>query len=153
MQTTNDWRRPYEYDYFDLQEYINKIVLTDDVLIKLNNIEEQFAEYLRILKEASGFDKDNDGYALIYNWLDDCLNELKQSAEVENHNFTFANNDLINGDLFFDQTSMSHDRIKRIHRFVCANSNTNSNILIGEYRKESVYIGTLNQNGQKDIFW
>lgn len=153
MQTFNDWRRPYEYDYFDLNEYIDRIELSEAVLIKLNEVEHQFSEYLRKLKEASHFDEDNNGYALIYNWLDDCLTELRESAEVENHNFTFSNNDLISGDLFFERTNMSHDMIKKIHRFVCANSTTNPNILVGEYRKKSVWVGCLDRNGQKDVFW
>lgn len=153
MERVYDWCRPQEYDYFDLLEYIDKIVLNEKVLLQLMEVGQKFEEYLRKLKEISGFEDNRDAYGLIYDWLDNSMNELRESAAIEKHNFTFANKDLINGDLFFDRTDLNHERIKKIHRFVCANSETNEGILVGEYRKKPAIIGKQNKDGRKNIYW
>jgi len=135
--------------FFDLLEYVDKIKLTDDVLYHLADVNESFEEYLKTLGKYTSYD---DGSVLFY-WMDNTQKELISSSKVEENIFVFSNEELLNGNLFFDSLAINQKRIKDIHKFVCEHSTTNDNTLVGEYRKNSVWVGNIYRDGTKDIIW
>ena len=120
---------PNRVKYFDLQEYVANIKLSDSVLFHMEETAENFTDYLKALGNYCNHDE----YTAVLYWLDSCLDELKNSAEIEKH--TFKNSELLSGDLFFDRLSISHERIKKIHEFISENSEVTSE-KIGEYRQK-----------------
>lgn len=129
-----EWINEDRVKYFDLLEFVSKIKLTDSVLYHVEQTSCSFEEYINTLAKFC----DYDDYAMLYYWLDSNHTELKLSSELENH--IFSNSDLFNSGLFFEKLSISHERIKRIHKFVCENSGTDSDE-VGEYRKKMVTVG------------
>lgn len=138
-----------EPEFFDLLEYVDQIKLTDDVLYHLADVNATFEQYLKTLGKYTAYD---DTSVLFY-WLDNTQKELISSGKIEQHKFAFSNEELMSGDLFFDSLLINHKRIKDIHRFVCEHSTTNENILVGEYRKNPVWVGSVLPNNEKDIKW
>lgn len=131
--------------YFDLLEYVSKIKVSDKVLFHLKETNENFEEYLKNLAKYTNY----DDYAVLYYWLDQNLKELKQSSKIENA--CFYNKELIQSDLFFEKLSINHERIKRIHKFVCERSNTNK-IIVGDYRKTLASVGA-EIDGKYQPYW
>ena len=112
-----------EPKFFDLLEYVDKIKLTDEVLYHLADVNESFEEYLKTLGKYTSYD---DGSVLFY-WMDNTQKELISSSKVEENIFVFSNEELLNGNLFFDSLAINQKRIKDIHKFVCEHSTTNDN--------------------------
>lgn len=131
-----DWKDPREIEYFELEEFADKIKLSDNVLYHLDEVRKSFEDYLKLLKNAVG----DDAASIIWYWLDQGEEELLSSGKIERH--TFQNQDLLKSDIFFDDTKINQERIKRIHKFVCDKSETATGILQGEYRKTPVWVGT-----------
>lgn len=140
---------PNEPKYFELNEYLDKIKLTDNVLYRVAEINETFEEYLKLL----GKYMDYNYLTMLFYWLDDTQKELNSSGKMERHKFSFTNEELLSGNLFFDSLNISQKRIKDIHKFVCEHSETNENILVGEYRKNIAWRGTVLKNGETEVYW
>lgn len=140
-----EWINTDRVKYFSLLDFVSKIKLNDNVLYHMQDTGEQFEQYLNSLINFCN----NDDYIFFYYLLDLANNELKQSAYLENH--VFQNMDLLNGNLFFDRLSISHEGIKKIHRFVCENSGANTKN-VGEYRKDIVDVGADYESGHQ-VYW
>ncbi len=141
----SDWINKEKVKYFDLLEFVSRIKLSENVLEHSEYTATNFEEYLKTLvKFCNG-----DDYTIIYYLLDLADKELKQSARLESSSPAY--NDLVNRDLFFDKLSISHERIKNIHKFVCEKGNINIDNP-GEYRKIPVDVGADYDYGHQ-VYW
>lgn len=140
-----DWINPEVVKYFDLEEFVNKIILNRKILELLSETDNMFEDYIKHLSKIY----ENDLDSLVYDWLDQGIREQLYSNEIENHRIYF--NDMANNDLFFEKLSISHERIKRIHRFVCEKGTTHTSI-IGDYRKDRATVGTK-INDEYIVYW
>lgn len=140
-----EWINEEKVEYFNILDFISKIKLSDSVLYHTEETAQNFENYLKNLVHFCN----KDDYTILYYLLDLTSKELRQSALLEKS--TFKNIDLINGGLFFDKLSISHERIKAIHKFVCANSNANTAV-VGEYRKTPVDVGA-DYNFGHQVYW
>lgn len=143
------WKTNKEPELFDLVEFVDKVKISDKNLYHLESTNENFEEYLKLLGKYS----DYDSYTMIYYWLDQARKEFISSGEIEQHRFSFSNQELLNGNLFFDNLNISEKRIKDIHKFVCEHSNTGNNNIGGEYRNKSCWVGKFNIDGTPDVYW
>lgn len=146
MERVDEVKEP---KFFELLEYVDRIKLTSKVSSHLTEVNHSFEEYLKTLGKYTSYD---DASVLFY-WLDNTQKELISSGKVEGQKFVFTNEELLNGNLFFDSLNISQKRIKDIHKFVCEHSSTNKNILVGEYRKQPAWRGNILADGRKDIDW
>ncbi len=140
-----DWINPEVVKYFELEEFVDKIKISNKVFSLLSETADLFEDYIKSLSKI--YDNDLDG--LIYDWLDQGIKEQVFSNEIENHRILFK--DMANNDLFFEKLSVSHERIKKIHKFVCEKGTTHTSI-IGDYRKENATVGA-NIIGQYVVYW
>lgn len=141
-----DWINEERVKLFKLLDYVSKIKLQDTVLEHLEYTNDDFSNYLKSLAHNTGKDESK----IISYWLDSGLNELQNSASIEKH--SFKNVELLKGDLFFDTLAINHERIKKIHRFVCEHSDTN-NIKVGEYRTDTASVGCTTDDGNYQTYW
>lgn len=140
-----EWINEEKVKYFNLMDFVSQIKLNDNILYHVEETGQNFENYIKTLVRVC----DNDDYIILYYLLDLANNELKQSAYLENH--LFKNIDLFKGNLFFDKLSISHERIKNIHKFVCENSGANTKC-VGEYRKTTVDVGANYDFGHQ-VYW
>lgn len=140
-----DWLNPEITKYFDLEEFVDKIKIDNKIYSILSETDDLFEKYINHLSNVY----ENDLDSLIYDWLDQGIKEQVFSNEIENHRILFK--DMANNDLFFEKLSISHERIKKIHKFVCEKGTTHTSI-VGDYRKDKATIGTR-INGEYVVFW
>lgn len=140
-----EWVNEERVKYFNLLEFISKIRLSDNVLHHMEETGLSFESYIKTLFKYCN----EDDYSIILYLLDLTSKELKQSSLLENS----GSHDVyqINEDLFFDKLSISHERIKDIHRFVCEKGDINVSDP-GEYRKILVNVGAKYSGGYQ-AFW
>lgn len=139
----SEWINERIVNYFDVRDFIDNINLEASTLYVAEDTAKQFNTYLKELAKYPIND-------LIYRWLDSGLTEQKFSNQIENHMFT--NKTLSSTDLFFERMTINHERIKRIHKFVCEKSETHS-VLIGEYRKSTADVRAYAEDGTYQIYW
>lgn len=140
-----EWINREKVEYFDLNDFISQIKLSDKVLYHMETTGQDFEDYIKELEKFTY----GDNCIVLYYLLDSANKELQRSAEVENN--LFRNVDLFNGDLFFEGLSINHERIKKIHKFVCEKSGVNGGVVPGEYRKFEATIGA-NYNGNYVLY-
>lgn len=140
-----EWVNLEKIEYFDLNDFISQIKLSDKVLYHMEATGQDFEDYIKLLGQFT----DGDNCTVLYYLLDSANKELQKSAEVENN--LFRNVDLFNGDLFFERLSINHERIKKIHKFVCEKSGVNDEVVAGEYRKFCATIGAY-YNGEYKVY-
>lgn len=140
-----EWVNLEKIEYFDLNDFVSQIKLSDKVLYHMESTGQEFEDYIKMLEQFTY----GDNCTILYYLLDSANKELRKSAEVENN--LFRNVDLFNGDLFFERLSISHERIKKIHKFVCEKSSVNAKVVAGEYRKFCATIGAY-YNGEYKIY-
>ena len=145
MYSSSEWVNPEHVKYFDLEEFIDKIRLENYTLITAADTEEMFSEYIKHLSSMY----EHDLESLVYTWLDQGIREQVYSNGIENHNILFE--DMASADLFFEKLSINHERIKRIHKFVCDNGATHSSV-VGDYRKGPVTVGTYIDD-RYQLYW
>ena len=124
-----EWINENHVEFFEISDFIDKIKLSDKVL---NHVESTSSEFEKYLEELAYF-SEYDDYTMMYYWLDAAKKELRQSIKVEGN--SYGNIELLENDLFFYKMSISKERIKAIHRFVCESSEVNINNP-GEFRKK-----------------
>lgn len=129
------WINLNKIEYFELNDFISQIKLSDKTLYHMEATSQDFENYIKELEKFTY----GDNCIILYYLLDSASKELQRSAEVENN--LFRNVDLFNGDLFFERLSINHERIKKIHKFVCEKSGVNNGVVAGEYRKFCATIG------------
>ena len=142
-------KKMIEPKWFDLSKFIDQIDLDDRVINHLQETNEKFEEYIEVLGECCKYDY----YTILYYWLDAARQEHISSGQIEKHKFSFSNEELLNGYLFFDSLNINEKRIKDIHKFVCEHSHTNKNTIPGEFRTTPCWVGKYNAKGEKEIFW
>lgn len=129
--------------YFSLEEYIDRIKLTDSLLFHLESTSKDFDEYIKLL---SNYD-DNE---IINYWIDMAHQELRASQHIEHGSFNESI--LREKGIVFDSLNITHKRIHAIHNFIMSSgeeSYTESNT----YRKTPVKISRYKSNGTEEIFW
>ena len=127
---------PNKFDYFPIEEYVNRIQVEDYVFEHMEDTNREFDNYL---KELSKY----DNYAVIYYFIDSLSKEMKASQAIEHHYKTTQ--DIISKDVFFNTLQMSHAQIKRLHKFVLPNGNY-------DYRNNDVRVSKMLPNGIEEIY-
>lgn len=127
-------------DYFPLEEYIDRIKLSSELLEHLEETNKNFNEYIKKIT------KYNEDYIINY-WIYLLYEELKYNQKIENIDFQQIN--LIDNEVFFDTLRISNKRIHEIHNFVSAGDYPPS----FEYRKTEVNVSSFNPDGTQNIFW
>lgn len=95
--------------YFPLEEYINRITLSDEILMHSEETEENFRIYIDELKQ---YCKESINDFLVETFSD----EIVDSNRIENH--LINPKDIRNKNIFLDSTTINHRKIKELHRFV-----------------------------------
>ena len=67
-----------KFDYFPLEEYVNRITVEDFVLEHMEETNKEFDEYLTVLSKC-------DDYTKIYYFLEVIIKEVKSSQKIEKH--------------------------------------------------------------------
>ena len=126
--------------YFELQEYIDRISITDEVMRHVEDTSKYFESYIKFL---SAYD-----YPVI---LDHLINsfteEIKYSNKVEKH--LLKPEDIDKNNVYFDSLSMSHHRIKELHKFVQEDQEN----FKYEYRDNEVRVSYIDKEGKEHIYW
>lgn len=133
-------RNPDYVSYFLLDDYIDKIKLSSELLEHLEYTNKSFNEYI---KKITSY---NEDYIIDY-WIYLLYEELKYNQKIENIDFQQIN--LIDNEVFFDTLRISNKRIHEIHNFVSAGNYQPS----FEYRKTEVNVSSFNPDGTQNIFW
>lgn len=117
------------YDYFELEEYLKRIKISDDIKYHLEDITSSMSQ---LFEHFIGFsDEEVDDYSKrIENFISNINNQTIRS--------NIRANDLINNDLIFTKNTINEDGIKKIHQ-----------VLYPECPSE--YRDTENRMGSKDI--
>lgn len=129
--------------YFSLEEYIDRIKLTDSLLFHLEDTSKDFDEYIKLL---SNYDDDE----IINYWIDTAHQELRASQHLEHANLNESI--LREKGIAFDSLNITHKRIHDIHNFIMASGEepyTETN----NYRKTPVKISRYKDDGTEEIFW
>lgn len=128
-----------EVYYFPISEYVENIKLESELLEHLEETNNSFDEYLKLLAKY-------DNYSIIYYWISQLSKEMKFTQVLEGSHY--INPDMtLKSNVFFDNLQMNHTRIRRLHQFV-----TRSETIEG-YRKGEVRVSRLNQFGEEQIFF
>lgn len=132
-------------NYFELEEYVSRIILLPKLLEHLESTNCEFDKYM---KKLSTYDED---YIINY-WIYLLYQELKYSQKIENTKFDITT--LADKSVFFDTLNITHKRIHELHNFA-----VEKEIMRGEleetfeYRNKPVNVSRFNSNGQEEIFW
>ena len=128
---------PNKTTYFSLEEYVEKIELSDNVR---NHIEETSKEFDKYINKLKKFDESTILYFLISAFEE----EMKDSNLIENH--IINPKEIKEKDMFFDSLAISHKKIKDLHQFVTNNKEEY------DYRKIDAWVRTLRGNDET-IYW
>ena len=120
--------------YFNLEEYVDKIELTDQVLAHLQSTSKSFDEYFKILSQY--------GKYAIYFWIDSLYKELIASSEIEGDLISLER---FNNDLYISRFAISHSRIYDLHKIFIPDAPD-------AYRDSEVKISGK-ENGKEVIYW
>ena len=129
-----------EINYFDLEEFVDKIKLNRNVLEHMQETNLNFDKYF---KKLSKYD---DEFQL-YFWISLAYDEIKNSNFVEYHNLKKF--DFNEKNLFFDSLNISNNRIHNIHKFVMKDENDDN---AGRYRTNEVKVSNIEKDNE-EIFW
>lgn len=130
-----------EINYFDLEEFVNKIKLNRNVLEHMQETNLNFDKYFKNLA------KYDDEFQL-YFWISLAYDEIKNNNFVENHKF--KDFDLTEKNLFFDSLNISNNRIHNIHKFVMKDQD--DYYRAGKYRTTEVKVSNIEED-REEIFW
>lgn len=97
-----------KFDYFSLEEYVDNIDLNDNVLMQAEDLGKDFNEYLKMFKDYG------DTTLLLF-LIDSFRKELVASNAIENEHVKAPCLDDKN--IFFDNFSMNHSRVKKLHQY------------------------------------
>ncbi len=126
--------------YFNLEEYVDKIHLCKNTLYHVEDTSKEFEKYIKFLSNY------NDT-VILEHLKYSFANEIKYSNKVEKH---LINPDDINrNNIYFDSLAMSNNRIKKIHSFT-QQSSDNSDY---NYRKDEARVSYYDDKGKEHIFW
>ncbi len=126
--------------YFDLEEYIDRINLSSNVLFHVEDTSKAFEEYIKFLSNY------NDAVILDH-LIESFKNEINYSNKVEKH--LIRPEDINKNNIFFDSLSMSHERIKQLHQFVQEDQDN----FKYDYRVNEARVSYFDNRGLEHIYW
>lgn len=127
--------------YFPLEEYVDRIRLQSYVLEHLEDTNNNFKEYIKKIMQRS------NKYIVDY-WIYLLYEELKSSHKIEN--IDFQKIDLLNDQIFFGRSAITHNRIHELHNFALDGIEEPT----FSYRSSEVDVSRVNDyTGEKEIFW
>lgn len=126
--------------YFSLIDYVNKIKISENVLLHLQDTEEEFNNYLKVLK------KYDDKFISNY-WIYLLYEAIKTSKTIENHDSDIIKD--LPHDLLCDTTLITNDKIHKIHHYCLQEQNKDGL----KYRNIDVNVSSYLSNGQEKIFF
>ena len=128
-----------KFDYFSLQEYVDKIILDDNTLFRNEEISKEFDKYINKLSKYNPA-------AIFYFLVSSFESELNDSNLMEKH--LISPIEINKHNVLYDNFNLTHKRIKDIHDFV-----TNGKIEY-EYRQNDVRVSAFNkERTEETIFW
>ena len=126
--------------YFSLEEYIGRIHLCKDTLYHVESTSNKFEEYIKYLSSFN--------YQTLLDFLIDSFKiELEYSNKVERH--LIKPEDIDKNDVFFDSLTMSHSRIRQLHKFVQKDEDN----FQYDYRKNEARVSSIDEEGREQIYW
>ena len=123
--------------YFPLKEYISRIKLTDDVLYHCEETSLAFDKYINKLIQY-------DNKTIFYFLLSSFEREIRDTNLIENH--LISPREIEEENIFFDSLSISHKRIKDLHRFATGENEEY------DYRKIDAWVRRKIGNNET-IYW
>lgn len=123
--------------YFDIHNLVKSFKLTPESLEHLQDISIQFDDYMKELTEFNN-------NAIIYFLLKSFNSEICVSNLIEDH--IINPKEISESDSFFDSLSISHKRIKDLHKEI-AKENVEY-----EYRNQEAWVHSV-RNGIETIYW
>lgn len=131
---------PERVDYFNLEEYIKRIRLSNATLYHVESTSNDFENYIKFLS--------NYNYAtILHHLIDSFTHEIQFSNLVERH--LVRPEDVNQNNVYFDSLSMSHNRIKQLHKYVQGDEKTFSY----DYRNSEARVSYLDKSGNEHIYW
>lgn len=123
------------YDYFELEEYLNNIKISDNVKYHLEDIAD--GTYT-LFKHFDGFsDEEIDEYS---RRIEDYLSLMNNQTERSN----ISSNELIENNLIYNKNNITEEGIKKIHQVLYPECPT-------EYRKTENRMGSVDRLGNEYV--
>ena len=122
--------------YFELNDFINKISLNENVLWHMEDTNEMFDKYM---KELSNYSP----YAILYFLISSFREEMIDSNKLENHLIDPL--EITDKNMFIESSAMNHKRIKDLHSFALKEE-------YSEYRNDDAWVGYV-ENGVNNVYW
>ena len=94
--------------YFNIDEYIDKIKLQDNVLWHIEDTNETFDRYIEDLSKYSP-------YSILYFLISSFQHEMINSSLIENH--LIDPFEITEQNMFIESSAINHKRIKELHSF------------------------------------
>ena len=127
--------------YFNLEEYVDRINISSDVLYHVEETSKAFEEYIKFLSNYPET-------VILDHLIDSFKKEVEYSNIMEKH--YILPEDINNNSVFFDSLSISHQRIKQLHEFAHS-SNPNFRF---DYREREARRSWIDKNtGEEHIYW
>ena len=126
--------------YFNLNEYIDKINLSSNLLYHVEDTSKSFEEYIKFLSNYPDT-------VILNHLIDSFTHEIEYSNKVERH--LVRPEEINKNNVFFDSLSMNHQRIKQLHKFVQEDQD-NFNY---EYRENEARVSYFDKKGEEHIYW
>lgn len=126
--------------YFNIEEYIDRITLSSDVLYHVEDTSKAFEEYIKFLSNYPDT-------VILDHMINSFRNEIEYSNRVERH--LVRPEDIQENNVFFDSLSMSHQRIKQLHQFVQEDQDN----FKFDYREGEARVSYYDEQGKEHIYW
>ncbi len=126
--------------YFNLEEYIDRISLSSDVLYHLEETSKAFEEYIKFLSNYPDT-------VILDHMINSFRNEMDYSNKVERH--LIRPEEIQKNNVFFDSLAMNHQRIKQLHQFVQEDQDN----FKYEYRENEARVSYFDEQGHEHIYW
>ena len=123
--------------YFNIDEYIDKIKLQDNVLWHIEDTNETFDRYIEDLSKYSP-------YSILYFLISSFQHEMINSSLIENHLIDPL--EITEQNMFIESSAINHKRIKELHSFALKEDN------IIDYRDNEAWVGYI-ENNENHIYW
>lgn len=132
-------------EYFNMEEYVDRIQLMPGLLSHLESTNRDFDNYM---KKLSMYDEEY----IINHWVSSLYQELKYNQKIENPKFNMLS--LEGKSVLFDTLNINHKRIHDLHNFVIKKEiDEGTQRETYEYRSVPVNVSSIDENGNEEIFW
>jgi len=140
MPINNEGMNNDYIEYFELEEYVDRIKLSSKLLEHLEQTNCDFDDYM---KKMARYDEE---YIINY-WIFLLYKELKYTHGIENLGFDVSR--LSGTSCFFDTLNINNNRIHELHNFITSGEMEAT----FSYRTVPVNVSRFNANGEEEIFW